>query len=83
MVKFATKADDGYKTISGYLRVMAFRAGDAIGQRWDIESKVDAGTQTRLPVALATLIASVVTECLQFASMKPWRRLRPSSTYRR
>ena len=44
MVKFGAKSDAGYKTVSGHLQVMAARAGDAIGGRWDTEGRVDAGT---------------------------------------
>jgi hypothetical protein len=44
MVKFESKADSGYKTVSGHLRVMAARAGDAIGHQWDTEGRMDAGT---------------------------------------
>ncbi|KAH8702665.1 hypothetical protein GQ44DRAFT_51434 [Phaeosphaeriaceae sp. PMI808] len=44
MVKFGSKADPGYRTVSGHLRVMAARAGDAIGGRWETEGRVDAGT---------------------------------------
>ncbi|KAF3029576.1 hypothetical protein E8E12_000791 [Didymella heteroderae] len=42
MVKFASKSDDGYKTVSGHLRLMAARASDVIGGRWDTEGRVDA-----------------------------------------
>jgi hypothetical protein len=44
MVKFESKSDSGYQTVSGHLRVMAVRAGNTIGGRWDTEGKVDAGT---------------------------------------
>jgi hypothetical protein len=44
MVKFGSKTDPGYRTVSGHLRVMAARAGDMIGGRWDTEAKVNAGT---------------------------------------
>jgi hypothetical protein len=44
IVKFGSKTDPGYRTVSGHLQVMATRAGDAISQRWDIEGKLDAGT---------------------------------------
>jgi len=44
MVKFRSKSDPGYKTVSGHLRLMAARAGTSIGGRWDIEAKVNAGT---------------------------------------
>jgi hypothetical protein len=43
MVKFGSKSDPGYRTVSGHLRVMAGKAGDAIGGRWDTEGRVDAG----------------------------------------
>jgi hypothetical protein len=44
MVKFGSKTDPGYRTVSGHLRVMARDAGNAIGGRWDTEAKVNAGT---------------------------------------
>jgi hypothetical protein len=44
MVKFGTKSDAGYRTVSGHLLVMAVKAGDAVGRRWDTEGRVDAGT---------------------------------------
>jgi hypothetical protein len=44
MVKFELKSDTGYRTVSGHLRVMAARAGDAIGQRLDTEGRVHTGT---------------------------------------
>jgi hypothetical protein len=43
MVKFGSQSDSGYRTVSGHLQLMATRAGDAIGQRWDTEGRVDAG----------------------------------------
>lgn len=43
MVKFESKSDAGYKTVSGHLRLMAARSGDAIGGRWDTEGKLEAG----------------------------------------
>jgi hypothetical protein len=44
MVKFGSKSDSGYRTVSGHLRVMAGRAGPGIGGRWDTEGRMDAGT---------------------------------------
>lgn len=44
MVKYGSKLDPGYKTVSGHLRVMVASAGDAIGRRWDTKGRVDAGT---------------------------------------
>ena len=44
IVKFGSKTDLGYRTVLGYLRVIAAYAGDAIGGRWNIEAKVNAGT---------------------------------------
>lgn len=44
MVRFGSKLDPGYRTVSGHLQVMAARAGDVIGGRWDTEGRVDAGT---------------------------------------
>jgi hypothetical protein len=44
MVKFESKLDSGYKAVSGHLRLMAARAGNSIGGRWDTEAKVNTGT---------------------------------------
>jgi hypothetical protein len=43
MVKFASKGDNGYKTVSGHLRIMVQSAGDVIALRWEEEGRVDAG----------------------------------------
>ncbi|KAI1575142.1 tetratricopeptide repeat domain containing protein [Pyrenophora tritici-repentis] len=40
MVKFESKTDPGYRTVSGHLRVMAARAGTSIGGRCDTEAKL-------------------------------------------
>jgi hypothetical protein len=45
MVKFASKKDSGYRTVSGHLQIMAQDAGEIIRSRWDEESRVNAGTQ--------------------------------------
>jgi hypothetical protein len=44
MVKFESRSNPGYKTVSGHLRVMGARAGDAVGKQWDTEGRMDAGT---------------------------------------
>jgi hypothetical protein len=44
MVKFESRSNPGYKTVSGHLRVMGATAGDAVGKQWDTEGRVDAGT---------------------------------------
>jgi hypothetical protein len=43
MVKFESKSNPGYKTLSGHLQLMAARAGNSIGGRWDTDAKVNAG----------------------------------------
>lgn len=43
MVKFGSKLDLGYKTVSGHISVMAASACDVIGERWGTEGRVDAG----------------------------------------
>lgn len=40
MVKFASKEDNGYKTVSGHLRIMAQSASDVISARWEEEGRV-------------------------------------------
>jgi hypothetical protein len=44
MVKFESKLDSGYQTVSDHLHLMAGKAGNSIGGRLDTEGKVDAGT---------------------------------------
>lgn len=46
IVKFGSKSDEGYRKVSGHLRVMAASAGDVVGSRWDTEGRVNAGTQS-------------------------------------
>jgi hypothetical protein len=43
MVKFESKEDSGYKTVSGHLQIMADSAGEVIASRWGEEIRVDAG----------------------------------------
>ncbi|KAJ9635249.1 hypothetical protein H2199_008737 [Coniosporium tulheliwenetii] len=42
IVKFGSKSDEGYRKVSGHLRVMAASAGDVVGSRWDTEGRVNA-----------------------------------------
>ncbi|KAF2804401.1 tetratricopeptide repeat domain-containing protein [Mytilinidion resinicola] len=42
MVKFPSKEDSGYKTVSGHLQIMAQSASDVIPLRWEEESRVNA-----------------------------------------
>ena len=44
MVKFASIKNNGYETVSGHLQIMVQNAQDVITLRWEIESRVDAGT---------------------------------------
>jgi len=46
MVKFASKQDNGYKTVSGHLRLMTWDAGDIIDKRWQLETRISAGMQS-------------------------------------
>jgi hypothetical protein len=43
MVKFASKEDNGYKTVSGHLQIMVQGARDVVALRWDDEDRVNAG----------------------------------------
>jgi hypothetical protein len=43
MVKFSSKEDNGYKTVSGHLRIMADSANDVISSRWGEEGRITAG----------------------------------------
>jgi hypothetical protein len=44
MVKFASKEDNGYRTVSGHLRIMVQGASDVIAARWEGDSRAEAGT---------------------------------------
>lgn len=46
MVKFRSKDDPGYRTVSRHLKLMTVDAGNAIGGRWEIEGRLDAGTNS-------------------------------------
>ncbi|CAN9331109.1 unnamed protein product [Alternaria alternata] len=88
MVKFGSKTDPRYRTVSGHLRVMAARAGDVIGGRWDTEGLADEDPNARklaeeldgLPLALATagayfhLVSTSLAEYLQLYRQS-WLRL--------
>ena len=43
IVKFASKEDSGYETVSGHLQIMVQSAKDAITLRWEMEDRVNAG----------------------------------------
>ena len=44
MVRFASRDDHGYQTVSGHLQVMVRSAKDVITLRWERESRANAGT---------------------------------------
>ena len=46
MVKFAAKEDNGYRTVSGHIRIMAQSAGEVISSSWETEKRVNAGGQS-------------------------------------
>ena len=46
MVKFASNEDNGYRTVSGHLRLMARDAKEVIGTRWEMEMKGNIGRQS-------------------------------------
>lgn len=43
MVKFASREDSGYKKVSGHLQLLAEKALDVIGARWDEQNKIKNG----------------------------------------
>jgi hypothetical protein len=43
MVKFASKEDDSYETVSGHLQDMADSASDVIALRWEQEDRIGLG----------------------------------------
>ena len=45
MVKFASREDNGYRTLSGHLQIMAQNASEVISSRWEEERRVNAGRQ--------------------------------------
>lgn len=49
MVKFGSKEDSGYKTVSGHLQVMVEKAGGVVSSRWEVESRGGANTFSGLP----------------------------------
>lgn len=44
MVKFASKENHGYKTVSGHLQVMVRSARDIVTLRWEQEDRFAEGT---------------------------------------
>lgn len=46
MVKFASKEDNGYRTVLGHLQIMAQNASEVISARWETEMRVNAGRQS-------------------------------------
>lgn len=46
MVKFASKEDEGYKKVSGHLRLMAKVAPGTINARWAEQEKIKMGTKS-------------------------------------
>lgn len=44
MVKFVSREDEGYRTVSGHLRLLAEEAPDVIRQRWQEKNNVRKGT---------------------------------------
>ena len=49
MVKFGSKEDSGYKTVSGNLQVLAEKAGGVVSSRWEVETRVCANLLSGLP----------------------------------
>lgn len=45
MVKFASKEDSGYRTVSGHMRIMVRNANEAVSKRWETEAREIAGRQ--------------------------------------
>ncbi len=43
MVKFASKEDNGYRTVLGHLQIIAQNASEVISTRWEMEMRVNAG----------------------------------------
>lgn len=44
MVKFATKEDRGYETVSGHLQLMVKKAINVVPPRWVQDDRVNEGT---------------------------------------
>lgn len=45
MVRYTSRGDSGYNTISGHLRIMARAAPEEVRRRWEAERRVDEGRQ--------------------------------------
>jgi hypothetical protein len=43
MVKFESKENNGYETVSDHLTIMIASAGSVISLRWEQEVRIDAG----------------------------------------
>ena len=43
MVKFILKEDNGYKTVSGHLQIIAQNASNVISTQWEEEGRVSKG----------------------------------------
>ncbi|KAL1598071.1 hypothetical protein SLS59_007081 [Nothophoma quercina] len=60
MVKFESKSDAGYKTVSGHLRLMATRAGNMIGQQWDTEGRLNTVRSNEVVTSFAVQFISML-----------------------
>lgn len=43
MVRFSSKENNGYRTVSGHLRIMAEDACNIIASRWEEEERITVG----------------------------------------
>lgn len=46
MVRYASRQDEGYVTVSEHLQLMAKDASDIVRQRWEEQARVDNGRNT-------------------------------------
>ena len=46
MVRFGSRQDGDYKTVSGHLQIMVGDACGAISACWDVETRVNAGMRS-------------------------------------
>ncbi|RYO00941.1 hypothetical protein AA0121_g13320 [Alternaria tenuissima] len=59
MVQFGSETDPGYRTVSGYLRVMAARAGHTISRQWYTGGRLD-DVRSNEPIESFTVRSSVL-----------------------
>jgi hypothetical protein len=55
MVRFASKQDASYKTVSGHLRIMTGNACEVVRLRWDTETRINEGKQVPTKIYVSSI----------------------------